>query len=389
MEKASSKEKRPWVGRPSLYEYVQVHLNDEGTVGFEDWHMPDRVYAKDSNEYETYTPGSDDFMEASRAGEVAPEFIKLVADTLQRYSKKGKINDKILLYNIIKEDHVIAYWDELSEELEKRRVSIQPYLLELARWLVREAPDRGAVKFGIAMLGCCRDGEAVPFLKVIGMHDEFSYFVADALQNITPTWDLIVMEMAKKLLWFGRYQCVYALCSNSDRKEVKYWVVREGYHRFYLPNFLILLCAKYGELADELSQKDWYKDKRLVTTVRVTILDLAHEFRDSCSSEYRFGGDVIEAYLKYAIGRLKSMIHYCILVKLQVLLDKAMADHEICDALGMTEERCSDFWIDVSRELRQSWCQRQQEKLDPRSDNRENWSVEDRCRYLYDRLCYD
>ena len=72
----------------------------------------------------------------------------------------------------------------ISRQLASARA--EPELHELARRLATESPDRGPVKFGIAMLGSMGDERDLDIVRTLALHDEFGLYAAEAIAEIAP-----------------------------------------------------------------------------------------------------------------------------------------------------------------------------------------------------------
>ncbi|GEA11022.1 hypothetical protein [Alteromonas sp. KUL49] len=90
------------------------------------------------------------------AGSVKKEANK-VANLVKSISKKGSLRNQVELYKLLLKDSLLDFIDPALEKITTSNVSIDPHLHEFARFLAFESPDRGPVKFGIALLGLIQD----------------------------------------------------------------------------------------------------------------------------------------------------------------------------------------------------------------------------------------
>lgn len=96
---------------------------------------------------------------------------------------------------------------------------ITPQMKELGRWMVMETPDREVVKMGIILLGVSHDIESIPLLKSIAKHGEFTYYVGLALYEMTPQWDLMLIDIIEPLYYWGRIMAVILLLDYHPGKK--------------------------------------------------------------------------------------------------------------------------------------------------------------------------
>ena len=167
------------------------------------------------------------------------------------------MEDKIKFYNTLKDNPIVGYWDEFLDELSSRELPYEQAGVELVHWMVEKAPDREVVKLGIILLGVMRDPENLTILKTMGRHDEFTYYVGQALMQMTPMWDIILVDIIKPLWGFGRASAVMMLLYESEREEIRKWCVRYGFQRFYVSDIIIWNCVEQGNMLKELRQEEW------------------------------------------------------------------------------------------------------------------------------------
>jgi hypothetical protein len=87
--------------------------------------------------------------------------------------------------------------DSALEKVVAANVSLEPHLHKYAKWLAFESPDRGPVKFGIALLGLIRDKNDMDKITALGKHEEFTLFSAVALTNTYENPEQELWNLAK------------------------------------------------------------------------------------------------------------------------------------------------------------------------------------------------
>ena len=216
MEKDSLDKKLPWENRLSIFRFVQnplKYVTDEDEFDC----LPDRIPLR--HDIGIYFPAYDDYMDYYQFDkEINPEFIKRLADMFEACVNQGNINAKIEFYNLLKKFPIINYHRNFIDEISKRRIVVTPQIKELGRWMVMEAPDREVVKMGIIILGISHDVDSIPLLKSIAKHGEFTYYVGLALYELTPQWDLMLIDIIEPLYYWGRVMAVTLLLDYSLRE---------------------------------------------------------------------------------------------------------------------------------------------------------------------------
>lgn len=352
MKQGFSNTKLPWEGREPLYEYVRKSLKKgKGIILGDDKDLPDNVPMRMDMGF--YDPGCDDYWDlyANPEKEVNPKFIKRLVDLFASYSQRGKMEDKIKFYNTLKDNPIVGYWDEFLDELSSRELPYEQAGVELVHWMVEEAPDREVVKLGIILLGVMRDPENLTILKTMGRHDEFTYYVGQSLMQMTPMWDIILVDIIKPLCGFGRALAVMMLLYESEREEIRKWCVRHGFQKFYASDLIMWDCVEQGNMLKELRREEW--DESLLEATQIVVKDLL--IKGERGGGYKYGGEIIYLYLKHTIGKRRGYVQYLLLDRLAEYIEEAANNKFLISNLGFTEEEFSDVWIDVKREIKKPW----------------------------------
>ena len=174
----------------------------------------------------------------------------------------------------------------------------------LARWLARRAPDIGAVRIGIAVLGQFGDATDADLFMTLGRHEEFTQPCAVALckllgaeQSQTAMWNL-----ARRVHGWGRINVVRELAATRC-PQIQQWLVRDGYKNTQMHAYLAHLCAVGGQLLEALRSPQ--VDDRLLIGAG-EIIDALLEGRDGPAQrmhDYADGAAVTLAYLECVLRR--------------------------------------------------------------------------------------
>ncbi len=242
----------PWGDRPSIFAHVRAHLAPGGsglTAGGE--LLPDDERVNNSGGVR-WAPGALDGVVghhvASKDSESdAAALMKAVVEASAAPSKDTL--DRV--YALIAADGAVSLADALLDQLIAKKDLDLGRTQALARWLVTGAPDRNAVKVGMALLGVFRGDTDKETFLILGRHDEFTLFAAVALQNSLPEPEPALFQLAKSVDGWGRIQAVERLRNTQD-PDVKGWLLREGFRNSVMHEYLAHLCATTGGLRQAL-----------------------------------------------------------------------------------------------------------------------------------------
>lgn len=242
----------PWGARPSIFAWVRAHIAPAtgaippGAFGLPD----DELAALDGSP--RWAPGArDGVLGDDQHPEVAEARADDVLAAFERAIREPSEAHRAALYPLVAPDDTLGYVDILLEELTDPRGLPAIEVRRLARWLMLRAPDRGAVKLGIAVVGLFPDVEDREALCTLGAHDEFTLFVAVALGNSQPDPVDVMWHLARRVTGWGRIQTVDRIPA-SDNPELKGWLLAEGWRNTVMAEYSAFACASRGDLAAAL-----------------------------------------------------------------------------------------------------------------------------------------
>lgn len=155
------------------------------------------------------------------------------------------------LYGLLCETRALPVLDHVSRripETELNRGSVR----ELALRLTTTSSDREPVKYGLALLGLAGDRSDVEIVRALAGHDEFTLpglvALARQIEDVEPQW----WELARRLRGWGRIHLVHRL-ARSARPEIRRWILVDGYRNEIMDEYLALIAAEAGGLADALA----------------------------------------------------------------------------------------------------------------------------------------
>ncbi len=242
----------PWeAARPAIYQFVLANLRPDGSLGPDTPALPDEPVDPDKLRW---AAGASDgvFKRHLQVGEVA-ERVKEVLAALEAVLIRAEADSLRRFYSLVIEQSILAIADPLLEELRPKVRDRAERVRELGHWLATRAPDRNAVKFGMALLGVAFTAEDRKVLDVLGSHEEFTLYAAVALgQQVDPP-DLALFALAKRVHGWGRIELIERL-AETRVDEIRSWLLREGYSNDVMYEYTALICAETGGLLAELEK---------------------------------------------------------------------------------------------------------------------------------------
>lgn len=128
-------------------------------------------------------------------------------------------------------------------------------LRALAKKLALESSKREAVKFGIALLGISGEPEDLDIVKPLGMHDEFTLYVAGTASRILEkdpkSKNAYLKELAESAHGWGKIAIMYEL-DYSD-PDIRLWAVKCGCNNSIGLSYIANVCATKGDMKSVLS----------------------------------------------------------------------------------------------------------------------------------------
>ena len=237
----------PWDrARESLYQFIARHLDQDGSLGPQPPSLPDEVRDPSSV---TWGAGTLEGISRHWGFDMADdEVVTMVIGALVKLARRPTPRRAKRLYDIVSSEQTLGYIDKVLGFLPSSGID-HHRLGQIGRWLATEAPDRAAVKFGMAVLGMVRPTNSEALLT-LGAHDEFTLYAVVALAN-SGAGERGVFDLAKRVHGWGRIEAVERLADTAD-PEIKRWLLIEGYKNSVMYEYLALTCARTGDLLGAL-----------------------------------------------------------------------------------------------------------------------------------------
>jgi hypothetical protein len=333
----------------ALYPFVLSHVDVEGRLLPAGSTLPDEQPPNPSEP--SWAPGA---LEGAfgHAGDGAgdEERAARVADLVRWACARPSARRRRVLYEQVREDAVLEIADPLAQRLSAHPPAPQA-VRELGCWLAMTAPDRGAVKVGLVLLGVAGVGEALPVVRVLGAHEELTLYAAVAVGNGTDDPEAELWAMARKVEGWGRIHCVERLQHTTD-PAIRDWILRTGFRNSVMDDYLALIAARTGGLLPAL--RGPHVDRELLTAAGDILQALLPGGPAGDIDDYEDGAEAVEAYLEAMRTRATDLADLAAVTALQEWLASdtwteppgwSALQRELCLA-ACREITARDHWLD-------------------------------------------
>jgi hypothetical protein len=288
-----SSTEHPWEGAASIYEHIKKHLLPGGGLDPDGERLPDE---RDDGGLKWVAGGFDGAFGHHAGGGSEKDRAKMLYRALSVALDDAAPAKLERLYEHLVDGEVLDFIDPLLALIVEKKGLDAGRLLQLAVWLGEKSPDRGAVKFAIALFGVIPGADHGDLLLTLGKHEEFTLYVAVALANREGDQaESKLFELAKSVEGWGRISTVERLAKTSD-PTIKAWMLREGFRNRIMNEYLAYTCASAGELRRELESE--CVDPPLLRGAGDIIRALITGGPAENIDDYADGAVVIERYLQ-------------------------------------------------------------------------------------------
>lgn len=361
----------PWRDYPSIFSHIETNIGPTGKLNSSADKLPDDSRRFRAGELRWVSGGLDGAF--GHHGGSNQKIINEIATLTKKISTDGKIEDKIKLYNLLIGDNLMDFIDPTLEKIANLNIHSDPYLHTWAAWLAFESPDRGAVKFGIALLGLIRSKEDLQKLMILGKHEEFTLYVSVAISNTFENSESYLWELAKHVEGWGRISLVERL-SGTENPEIKQWLIYEGYKNNIMYEYLAYISATAGDLKTELSKTN--VNSKLIKSSAEILEALINGGPAQDLSDYKDAASIVELYLGHTIGMLYTLDQFLLLNNIKSYLSDKETDWNKLSENGWSDDLRENLLIDIDKELSLPiWKDLVNERKNT-NDNLEFWQVD-------------
>lgn len=330
----------PWAdSRPSLFRFLMgFDLSAEGRLPAAASTLPDvELVTSRSGSKLQWSAGALDGVLGHHSGESGKASVDAAMRLLEIATNTPSPEHVKDFYDLVTSQEVFRLVDPLIDAVRSSKTVRADRLHDLALWLTRESPDRAAVKMGIALLGLVGPPREIEVLMRLGLHDEFTLYVAVALANSLPEaeGEDALWSLARQVDGWGRIQLVERL-SKSSRADIKAWLLREGYKNSVMYEYLAYVCAVGGGLFQALESDSI--DPELLHGAGDLIGALLAGGPAQDISGYADGAKVVQRYLAHvARHESPSLDVYLVVSDIAQFVDDAERDWKSLASIGWTD----------------------------------------------------
>ena len=248
--------KVPWdKSRKSIYEYIKEHLDESsGTLSEEGLKLPDDELLFADNQIRWVDGGMDGaFGHHAGAGQQI-KHAKALFKAMTRVLDSPKPEALERFYSMVKDESTLGFIDPFLDIVTEKKLVSEPNLYSLAKWLLKNAPDREAVKAAIAILGVCATEEDLDLFLSIGKHEEFTLYATVAICHSADDPERALFKLAKSVDGWGRIHIIERL-TGTDIQEIKDWMIDDGYKNTIMYEYTAIICATTGDLLEALEKR--------------------------------------------------------------------------------------------------------------------------------------
>lgn len=304
-------DKLPWLDSRSIYDHIAQNIDPQtGKLTLKGKTLPDEERLYSSTQIR-FAPGAMDGIFSHHAAPAeADAAVQQASSYVLEIATRNSNPAKIELYKILLQDETLSFIDDALNDILSKVQRPAPGLHSFAEFLARTAPDRGPVKFAIALLGILQDPRDVSIIMLLGLHEEFTLFAAVALSNMLADPESYLWSLAKKVDGWGKIHLVERLASTTS-KEIKDWLLRDGYSNYVMNEYLAYTCAVGGGLRDALVAQGVDDDLLHGAGEIIDALLVGGPAQDI--HDYTDAADVILRYVELVGQRVSEINQYLVL----------------------------------------------------------------------------
>jgi len=300
----------PWERDTAIYVHIKQHIDvNNGRLLESGYVLPDEDRRSESLMGMHWAPGALDGTFGHHADiNGGDERVKLVAQAVENIALHNCEADKRQLYEALCGDDLVSYIDAVIENILQRQFPYKTHLQPFLIFLLRRAPDRGPVKFAIAMLGLIGDINDLELIRTLALHEEFTLYSAVAIGNMLEDPEPTLWALAKKVEGWGRIQIVERLASTED-VDIQDWLLRHGYRNRVMYAYTAHIAAVTGQLHMMLSRG--FIDDELLLAAGDILQALIDGGPTEDIRDYEQAADSVNSYLRHVSTRREQLnLHY-------------------------------------------------------------------------------
>lgn len=235
-----------WRTEDSILNFLYSYLDDEGNLN-----KSTSKFKENEKKFinAKFAPGMIDALFSTTKPSDSEKYIDKLVKYLKSIALNGDtvseqkffqiVSTKLIDFNIIDYTFELANIDSLPKE---------PHLTNFAKDLISKTADISSVKFGMQILAKCQDKSVLKDIKVLGLHDEFTFYATNTIIDLSNHVENDLWELGKRIDGWGRIKLIEKLAKFKLSEPIKDWFFYEGYKNKIYYEYSALDCAIQGEL---------------------------------------------------------------------------------------------------------------------------------------------
>jgi len=285
-----------WRTDNSILNFLSGNIDSNGKLKDTTHDLPDEIKNEDKIRY---APGLMDAVFGANDSDDSKKIIIELAKHLKKIANKGDETSQHEFHRLITENEsAIGIIDEFLQTIIKDALPIHSFLFAFAKDLATKTDKRNAVKFGIAILGLCRNESILEDLKILGLHDEFTVYSVLAIMGLSKNPVPCLWDLAQKVDGWGKIQLVDRLAKMELDQQIQDWLILEGYKNNIMYEYLAFTCAVKGQLHEKLKRDQI--DKTLFNASADIIEALIAGGPAEDITAYIYASSVIKNFVRHA-----------------------------------------------------------------------------------------
>jgi hypothetical protein len=360
----------PWLSTPSIWLHVRKYIDPTtGRLKHEGEKLPDDE-RRTADIKMRWAAGALDGVFGHHAGaNIDPALAKKISSLVIKIARSDHDDQaKIDLYKLLLRDDLLTYIDLVVKEVLNSKIELQPRLQDFITFLLHEAPDRGPIKFAIAMSGIMQNESEIETLAILGRHEEFTLYAAVALSNVMKDPELQLWKIAQTVSGWGRIHLVERL-AKTQKPQIKDWLLREGYKNNIMYEYLAFPCAVGGGLRLALESSEI--DAELAKSAGEIIEALINGGPAEDIEDYDDASSVLIHYLRHLDHHASRLEHFITVHTIYHYLTEGLRDPVERNEKGWDENSYEKALLTADHILKQPlWIQQVREELNSEDETR-------------------
>lgn len=243
----------PWDSkRASIYRHILANIDfEDGKLTKAGQTLPDDDVVYKPGDLR-WVPGGFDGAFGHHGGGGADESTaKKHFKHLKKLLKSPSSDSVAVFYEHLLEEKTLGFIDPFLEFILREELIQDPSLYSLTKWILKNSPDREALKTAIAMLGTCATEDDSDLFIEIGKHEEFTLYAIVAITHSLSDPEDSLWQLGKAVDGWGRIHVIETLATTKN-PAIQDWMLLEGYRNTVMYEYTAYTCATTGRLMQAL-----------------------------------------------------------------------------------------------------------------------------------------